>query len=96
MNGFKMLADSYRHLVEQGKLTEEEVKTDLKVLDFIADCTQDEIYRLIDTSAFNDIIKSFCRTALKNAKVTEEMENAVMNELRCLFDGKKAKEVCER
>lgn len=95
MNGFEMLAESYRHLVERGELTEEEVKPDLKVLDFIATCTQDELYRMVDTSAFNDIIKSFCRTALKNANVTEEVEDAVMNELRWLFDEKKAKEVCE-
>jgi hypothetical protein len=95
MNGLEMLAESYRHLVERGELTEEEVKPDLKVLDFIATCTQDELYRMVDTSAFNDIIKSFCRTALKNAKVTEEVEDTVMNELRWLFDEKKAKEVCE-
>lgn len=95
MNGYKVLADGYRTLVSQGKFTEEEVKTDLKVLDFIAECTQEDLYTMIDTSAFNEIIKSFCRTALINARVTEETRYNVMNELRWLFDERPAREVCE-
>lgn len=95
MNGYKVLADGYRTLVSQGKFTEEEVKTDLKILDFIAECTQEDLYTMIDTSAFNEIIKSFCRAALINARVTEETRYNVMNELRWLFDERPAREVCE-
>ena len=95
MNGFKMMADSYRALVKQGKLSESDAKREIEVYEFLATCSQDDFYRLVDSSAFNDIIKAFCRKALKCAKVDNDIEDRVMDELRWLFDTRSAKEVCE-
>lgn len=93
MNGFKLLADSYRKLVEQGKLSEEEAKRDIEIYDFLATCNQDDFYTMVDSSAFNDIIKAYCRKALKNANTDKETEDRVMNELGWLFDTVGAKGV---
>ncbi len=51
---------------------------------------------MIDSSAFNDIIKDFLKAALQNAGADEEMTGKVMNELRWLFSEKTAKEICEK
>lgn len=95
MNGYKMMADSYRHLVEQGKMAEEDAKREIEVYEFLATCNQDDFYRLVDSSAFNDIIKDYVRKALKGAEVDEETTDRVMSELRWLFDTMGAKEVCK-
>ena len=94
MNGFAMLAESYRDAGEQGKIPADLVEKEVKVLDFLSTCTLEDIYRLVDTSAFNDIIVAYTKMAMKNAGVEEEkMENALV-ELKCLFDTKSASDVC--
>lgn len=57
--------------------------------------SQDDFYFMVDSSAFNDIIRDYLKTALQNAKADEEMTSTVMNELRWLFSEKTAKEICK-
>lgn len=95
MNGFKVMADSYRALVKEGKLSESDAKREIEVYEFLATCNRDDFYRFVDSSAFNDIIKSFCRKALRCAKVGRDTEEKVMDELRWLFDAMGAKQVCD-
>lgn len=93
MNGFSMLADSYRKLLEQGKIDKETADKETRILDFLATCDIDDFCRMVDSSAFNDIIKAYLRMALTNAKLDEKATDKVMNEIRFLFDEKTAKEV---
>lgn len=93
MNGFTMMADSYRYLVKEGELTEEQAKRDIEIYDFLATCNQDDFCRMIDSSAFNDIIIAFLKKAMKGAELDKESEDRMLNELRYLFDGMTAKEV---
>lgn len=95
MNGYKITAEGYKSLVKQGKMTEEQAQPEIRVLEFLGNCSQDDIYRLVDSSAFNSIIKAYCRKALQSAKVNKETENAVMDELRWLIDTMTSKEVVE-
>ncbi len=109
MNGFTLMADSYRkYLQSQGYDKEtgarffednsevREAEQKVRIFDFLATCNQDDFYTLVDSTAFNDIIKDFFRLALKQANVDDETRDAVMNELRWIFSEKTAKEVCER
>lgn len=95
MNGFKLMADSYRQLVEQGKISEADAKREIEIYEFLAVCDTDDFYRMVNSSAFNDIIKAYCQKALRNAEVDEETEKKVMSELRWLFDSMGAEKVCE-
>ena len=95
MNGFQMMADSYKKLVEQGKLKEEDAKREIEIYEFLATCDHSDFFRMVDSSAFNDIIKAFCRKALQGAKVTEEVEDSVMGELRWIMDTMQASEICK-
>lgn len=94
MNGFSVMADSYRMLVKQGKVTEKQVKRDIEIYDFLATCNNDDFCRMVDSSAFNNIIIAFLKKAVKGAGLDIHEEKLVV-ELRYLFDGMTAKEVLQ-
>lgn len=58
----------------------------IRVYDFLATCDKEDIYTMVDSSAFNDIIKSFCKKALENSSVSEQSAQDVINELSNLFN----------
>lgn len=100
MNGYTLMADSYRKLMEQGKLDKDVAEKEIRIYDFLATCSDDDLYRMVDSTAFNEIIRAFCRKAIRNAEIEEDederpIEKAIMNELRWLFDTKSCREVCE-
>ena len=96
MNGFTLMADSYHKAADQGEIDKEQAEAKIRIFDFLATCSQDDFYFMVDSSAFNDIIRDFLKTALQNAGADEEMTGKVLNELRWLFSEKTAKEICEK
>jgi len=94
MQGFTILADSYRKAIEQGVLTEEEAQAKIKVYELLGELTQEDLYTLVDSSAFNDIIRSYCREALKRANVNSNIAEAVLDQLKLIYDDTTAIEVC--
>lgn len=91
MNGFTMMADSYRKHGEEKKA---------KLYDFLGSCSDEDICTLFDSSAFNDIAKGYMRLAVRElvdeGELDEEQGVAVRNRFSLLFDEKLAKEVCGR
>lgn len=95
MNGYTMMADSYRQLVKQGKIDKETADMEIRVYDFLATCDSDDLCRMVDSSAFNDIIRAYLKTAVQSADIDEDAREKVVGQLRWLFDEKTAKEVLE-
>ena len=95
MNGYTVMAESYKKAIEQGKISKEIAEPEIRIFDFLSTCSQDDLYQLVNSSAFNDIMKGYMRKAIKNAELNEKDEERVLNELRYLFDEKTAKEICE-
>ena len=97
MNGFKVMADSYRKSASEGQITQEQADKDCRIFDFLATCDQDDFCRLFDSSAFNEITKSYLRIAVKEltdeGTIDEEQAKAVRNRFSLLFDEKRANEV---
>ena len=98
MNGYTMLAESYKKLLKEGKVTEEEAKKNIKVMEFLAECSEEEINIMFDSAAFNEIMKAYVRRAINNADLGEEEEkeeikSKIMNELRWLLSEKTAGEI---
>lgn len=95
MNGYEMMADSYRQLVKQGKIDKETADREIRVYDFLATCDSDDLCRMVDSSAFNDIIRAYLKMAVQSADIDEDSQNKVVGQLCWLFDEKTAKQVLE-
>ena len=95
MNGYEMMADSYRQLVKQGKIDKETADKEIRVYDFLATCNSDDLCRMVDSSAFNDIIRAYLKMAVQSADIDEDAREKVVRQLRWLFDEKTAKQVLE-
>lgn len=97
MNGYKIMAESYRKLAEEGKISKEEAEKSIYTFDFLDKCDQEDIFNLFDSGAFNEIAKSYLRLAVKELieeeEIEEEQGRAIRNRFNLLFSEKKASEV---
>lgn len=93
MNGYTMMADSYRYLMERGEIDKETAQKTIRIYEFLSTCDDDDKCIMVDSSAFNDIIKAFVKMAVANAELEEDIQERVLNQLHWIFDEKQAKEV---
>lgn len=97
MNGFKVMADSYRKLASAGEITQEQADKECRIFDFLATCDDDDICRLFDSSAFNDIAKAYLKVAVAEltdeGTINEEQAEKVRNRFSVLFSEKRANEI---
>lgn len=93
MNGYTLIADTYRNLAKQGKFDKELAEKKVRVLEFLATCDKDDICSLSDSSAFNDIISAYIKLAVDMADIDEESKEKVKKVSYLVFDEKNAKEV---
>ena len=89
MNGYTMLADTYRKAGDEKKA---------RIYDFLSSCTKDDICALYDSSAFNEICMSYVRRAVRELVaedvLDEDQARAVRNRVSLLFSEKTAEDVC--
>ena len=98
MNGYKILADSYVEYLGKIPVSEEtrlHLEQKIRVLNVIADISQDDIGALFDTGAFNDICEEYFRKAMKNSNMRKNKIEEVMGEFRWLLDTTSANEIVE-
>lgn len=93
MNGFELMKDSYIKLMNEGKIDKETAEKEIRIYEFLATCDTDDFCRMVDSSAFNEIIRAFLKMAVNNANIDEKSKDEVLNQLRWIFDEKSAKEV---
>lgn len=77
MNGFKILADSYRKLIETNQIDKEDAKSYIKVYDFLSTCSDKEKEILFTSSAFNDMIKEL----INKLDLEDTLKQNIINQL---------------
>lgn len=95
MNGFTMMSESYKKLMNEGKIDKDTALKEIRIYDFLATCDTDDFCRMVDSSAFNDIIRAFLKMAVENADIGDKEKEKVLGQLRWIFDEKQAKEVLQ-
>lgn len=86
MNGFTLLADSYRQLADKDEISIEEAERAIAVYEFLGTCDQKDLYRIIDSSAFNSIIRAMVKKAVEKADICQDSATKVLEELDYLFN----------
>lgn len=91
------MADSLRKAAGEGKIEQVQADKQARVYDFLASCDEADIETLFDSSAFNDIAKSYLRLAVKELTeenvIDEEQATAVRNRYSLLFSEMQSGEV---
>ncbi|MBQ3584516.1 MAG: hypothetical protein IJA27_07360 [Lachnospiraceae bacterium] len=95
MNGYTLMADSYKKLMNEGKIEKEVAEKEIRILEFLATCDIDDFCRLVDSTAFNDIISAFLKMAVTSAGFGKKSCDKVLHQLNWIFDEKLAKEVLD-
>lgn len=91
MNGYKLTADAYRALKK--KDPEADVDSNIKVLDFLATCNDEDICNLFNSSAFNSICRGYVELALKDfTELDDDLKSDISQRVASMFDLKTAKE----
>lgn len=96
MNGYKLMAENYKKLANEGKIERETAEKAIRIYEFLATCDKEDFCIMVDSSAFNDIIKSYLEMAVVNADIGEEAEQKVLSQVRWIFDEYTAEEVLKK
>lgn len=98
MNGYTMMAETYKRAIANAEpgLDIESMNQSIKAFEFLATCSDAEICKLFDSSAFNEIMMSYVRTAVNSLEcLDDEQKAAVRNEVRALLSEKSASEILQ-
>ncbi len=90
MTQFDLLKAGYRQLIERGEMTAEEVAAKIRVLDFLASCSKDDIYEIVDSAVLSDIIKGYTQ-ACNAAGLSDAQTENVLVALDSVLDSVSAK-----
>ena len=88
MNGYQFQADAYRKYLEQhpNEENKEYMERIIKVNEFLATCTKEDIEELYNSSAFNEITKTYVKKAMQNLGFKRKEVEAVQDEIKWLHD----------
>jgi hypothetical protein len=93
MNDYEMIADSYKILIEQGKIDKDTAEKEIRIYDFLGTCDIDDLCRLVNSAAFNGIIMAYCKLAVKNADIGDKEQDKILSQFPWIFEEYTAKEV---
>lgn len=99
MNGFEMMAESYRKAAGEGKMNPDEAAKKTRIYDFLGACDQEDFYIMFDSTCFNEISKSYMRATVRRlidrGTIDEEQGQVIKNTYSMLFEDMTAKEISE-
>lgn len=79
MNGYKLLADSYKKLVETNQIDKKDAESYIKVYDFLSTCSDKEKEILFKSSVFNNMIIELINKLYLNVKIKKNIIEQLYN-----------------
>ena len=103
MNGYQLTADSYREYLKKNPDCDEALKNDMertiRMNDFLAGCSDADMFKLFDSSAFNSILKGYVLKAVNELAdekiITKAAAGKVTTRAEGLLDRMSAREASE-
>ena len=96
MNGFKLQADAIRKVADnESDCDKAAMLAKADVYDILANLSQDQIYEIYNSSAFNDVTKAYAKKAMEHVGFDEEQISAVLREIKFLHDTVSAGDIME-
>lgn len=98
MNSYKLLADSYRRIQDDHDAPEvrDDMNASIKALDFLAECDQKTIYKLFDSSAFNDVVKGYVSMIADSLEdLEDDQRHAIKGRICRLLDDRNAEQAAQ-
>lgn len=92
---FAAWAEMHKKSLQEPCMDREQIGAKVKAFEFLATCTDADIFALFDTSAFNDILKGYAMLAIREAELEEEDAAAVMRGVRLALDDIGAEKACQ-
>lgn len=96
MNNYTLLANSYRYLMEQGEIDKSTAEKEIRIYEFLSGCDEDDLCIMVDSSAFNDIIRAYLKKAVMSAELDKKAQKEVLDQLPWIFDTMQAKDVLKQ
>lgn len=95
MVGYQMLLYAHKKVLEEDGpgVDREFIEAEIKALEPLAERTEQEVLRMFDCGAFNEVTKAYCRLAMQNCGLDKKITNDVLNEISYLFDTVRANEI---
>lgn len=94
MNQYEMIAKNYKALMKRddSNISNAYYESKIKVYTLLANLTESEIIEIFNSGAFNDVLKGYCKAAMKNCNIPDDKIKEVMEELKWLLDTMSAEE----
>jgi hypothetical protein len=95
MNNYAAMAAAYRQMEEQGKLPHDVAAAEIRIYDFLGTCDEDDLCRIADSGALNDIIRAYLAIALDWSAADHKTAGDVQEQLKGVLDQYQAREVLD-
>ena len=95
-NEYAMMSEHSKLLVKQGKLDKEKAEKAIRIFEFLATCDVNDLCIMVDSGAFNEIIKAFLTMTIENSGISPKTQAKALAQLYWIFDEKQSKEVLNK
>ena len=93
MTGYKIIAETYKELLKDKNIDQETIKKKIRIYEFLDSCDEKDLFNLIDSSAFNNIIKSYVKAAIAKSGIKKGEEAKILQQINLLLEESQSKEI---
>lgn len=93
MTGYKIIAESYKELLREKNIDQEIAEKKIRIYDFLDSCDDEDLFNLVDSGAFNNIIKSYVKAAIVKSGIKKNEEEKILQQINLLLEDSQSKEI---